>query len=58
MLAAWDHTTPGPETLLWGNRIKLFKTLLLDCRDPENNPKNRRLLEMEQDESVTDPTAL
>jgi hypothetical protein len=51
-----DHHNPGPETTKWQDRIKLFKTLLLDCRDPARNPKNRRIRER-NDDSVTDPTA-
>lgn len=39
-----DHTTPGPETKKWIKRVKLMKTLMLDCRDPAHNPRNRHIM--------------
>lgn len=51
-LPRFDHTTPGPDHSLWQARVKLFKTLLLDCRPP----RERKLREETSGEEDTDPT--
>jgi hypothetical protein len=50
-----DQHTPGPETFKWIKRVRLMKTLMLDCRDQEHNPRNRHVNE-EGDGTLTDRT--
>lgn len=49
-----DERTPGPETSKWIKRVKLMKTLMLDCRDASHLPQNRFI--DEDDRSQTSRT--